>query len=168
MRLNIHQLEQTIREKSKDQDRLRVEIGKYQSRVQMSPVVEEQFKALTRDYQSALGFYNDLLNKKTQSEMAADLERKQQGEQFRIMDPPNLPQVPTSPNRPLITLAGLAVGIAIGLGIAFLLELRNHAIRSEEDVAFYLELPTLGMVPNLGSNTKDAKKGRRLAAAARV
>jgi polysaccharide chain length determinant protein (PEP-CTERM system associated) len=164
LRLNVHQLVQTIQEKSKEQERLRLEISKYEARIQMSPVVEEQFKALTRDYQTALGFYNDLLSKKTQSEMATDLERKQQGEQFRIMDPPNLPEEPTFPNRRMITLAGFVVGIGIGLGIAFLFEMRNRVIRSEDDVTFYLGLPTLALVPSVDKTS--VSKGRRQAAVA--
>jgi uncharacterized protein involved in exopolysaccharide biosynthesis len=161
MRVGIYQLEQAVREKSKEQERLRGEIRKYEARVQLSPVVEEQFKALTRDYQTALGFYTDLLNKKTQSEMATDLERKQQGEQFLIMDPPNLPEKPSFPNRLLIALAGLAGGIGLGFGLAFLLEMRNQAIRTEDEVTFYLELPTLALVPNLEISAKGVKRARR-------
>ncbi len=168
MRVSIYQLEQAVREKSKEQERLRGEIRKYEARVQLSPVVEEQYKALTRDYQTALGFYTDLLNKKTQSEMATDLERKQQGEQFRIMDPPNLPEKPTFPNRLLIAMGGLAGGIALGFGLAFLLEMRNQAIRTEDEVTFYLELPTLALVPNLESSTKGVKRARRGAAVAQA
>jgi polysaccharide chain length determinant protein (PEP-CTERM system associated) len=167
MRLSIHQLEEIVREKSKEQERLRGEIHKYEARMQLSPVIEEQFKSLTRDYQTALGFYTDLLNKKTQSEMATDLERKQQGEQFRIMDPPNLPEKPTFPNRQLIALGGFAGGICLGFGLAFFLEMRNQAIRTEDEVTFYLELPTLALVPNLDSGPKGVKKLRRSVAVAR-
>ena len=71
----------------------------YQDRIQSSPAVQEQYKKLTRDYQTAQKFYDDLLNKMNQSKMATDLERRQQGEQFRVMDEPNLPEAPTFPKR---------------------------------------------------------------------
>jgi polysaccharide chain length determinant protein (PEP-CTERM system associated) len=99
LRLQIHQLDGLKLEKAKEQERLQGQIRAYQSRVQMSPVVEEEYKALTRDHQSALNFYDELLAKKTQSAMATDLEKKQQGEQFKVMDAPNLPEKPTWPDR---------------------------------------------------------------------
>jgi capsular polysaccharide biosynthesis protein len=112
--------------------------------------VEQQFKELTRDYQTALDFYNSLLSKKTESEMATELERRQQGEQFRVMDPANLPEKPTFPNRPLFAAGGLGGGLALGLGIALLLELRDKSIRSDRDVEFFLGVPALGLVPIVG------------------
>ena len=149
LRLQIHQLEDLRLEKTKAQDDLQKQIRAYQSRVQMSPVVEQEYKALTRDYQTALNFYNDLLAKKTQSAMATDLERKQQGEQFRVMDPPNLPEKPTSPNRPMFALEGLGGGFALGLGMVFLMEMRDKTLRTDEDVLFYLKLPVLTHIPTV-------------------
>jgi protein tyrosine kinase modulator len=149
LRLQIHQLEDLRLEKTKAQEDLQKQIRAYQSRVQMSPVVEQEYKALTRDYQTALNFYNDLLAKKTQSAMATDLERKQEGEQFRVMDPPNLPEKPTSPDRPMIALGGLGGGFALGLGMVFLMEMRDKTLRSDEDVLFYLRLPVLTHIPTV-------------------
>ncbi len=156
LRNQIHVIQQTIQEKLRDQDRLREQIKVYQARVQLSPVVEQEYKELTRDYDTALGFYNDLLSKKTQSEMATDLERRQQGEQFRVMDQANLPEKPSYPNRPMIAGMGLAIGVGLGAGIALLLELRDKAIRSERDVEFFLQLPTLALLPSIG----DARASR--------
>ena len=150
LRSQIHQLESLKNEKSKQQEDLQKQIQAYQSRVQMSPMVEEQYKGLTRDYQTALNFYNELLAKKTQSAMATDLERKQQGEQFRVMDPPNLPEKPAWPNRPLVALGGLVGGLALGCGLGFLVELRDKTLHSDQDVVFYLNLPVLTQIPNIG------------------
>ena len=84
--------------------------------------------------------------------MAADLERQQQGEQFRIMDPANLPQKPSYPNRRLFAGGGLGMGFALGLGISLLLEYRDKSMRSEGDVEVFLHLPTLAMVPIVDSS----------------
>lgn len=154
LRLNIHNVQQNIRELTARQDELQKQIRTYQARVQLSPVVEEQFKAVTRDYETAQKFYDDLLAKKTQSEMATDLERRQQGEQFSILDPANLPEEPSFPNRPLFALGGLGGGFALGLVFAFVLELRDKSLRSERDIEFYLEAPTLAMIPVVGPDSK--------------
>ncbi len=151
LRGQIHLAEEIIREKAREQERLQNEIKNYQARIQLSPVVEQKYKEIIRDYQTALEFHNDLLAKKTQSEMATDLERRQQGEQFRVMDPANLPERPSFPNRPLFALGGLGSGVALGLGLALVLEMRDKSLRNERDVEFYLQLPTLALVPSVSA-----------------
>jgi protein tyrosine kinase modulator len=149
LRAQVHSFEQAIAEKSKEQEQIKQQIRLYQDRVQSSPVVEEQYKELTRGYQTALDSYNDLQKKRGQSEMATELERQQEGEQFRVLDPANLPEKPSFPNRPLFALGGLAGGLGLGLGLAFLLEMRDTSMRTERDVEFVLRLPVLAMVPEI-------------------
>jgi polysaccharide chain length determinant protein (PEP-CTERM system associated) len=165
IRLLIHQAESIIREKTREQARLREQLGTYQARLSMSPAVEEQLKELTRDYQTALLFYNDLLAKKSQSEMATNLERRQQGDQFRVMDPPDLPERPSFPNRRLFAGGGLGMGLILGIGITLLLEFRDKTLRTENDVEQFLGLPTLAMVPLIsdanGNKQPRARTGQR-------
>jgi polysaccharide chain length determinant protein (PEP-CTERM system associated) len=157
LRSQLHAYEEAIRQYKREQERLKGQIGLYQSRIQLSPVVEQEFKMITRDYQTALDFYNDLLKKRSQSEMATDLERRQQGQQFRVMDPASLPEEPSFPNRPLFAAGGLGLGVGLGLGLALLLEFLDKSIRTEADVQFYLKVPTLALVP-----TVDRENGRRV------
>jgi polysaccharide chain length determinant protein (PEP-CTERM system associated) len=149
LRAEVHTTDQVIAQKTKEQAKIQQDIKVYQDRVQSSPAVEQQYKELTRDYQTALDFYNDLLKKRDQSTMATDLERHQQGEQFKILDPANLPDQPSFPNRPAFALGGLGGGLALGLGIAFLLESRDTSFRTERDVEFALRLPVLAMIPSI-------------------
>jgi polysaccharide chain length determinant protein (PEP-CTERM system associated) len=147
LRAQVHSLDQVISEKEKDQEQIRQQIKLYQTRVQSSPAVEEQYKELTRGYQTAEDSYNDLQKKVASSQMAVELERKQQGEQFSILDPANLPDKPAFPNRQMFALDGLAGGLALGVGLSLLLELRDSSMRTERDVEFVLRLPVLAMVP---------------------
>ena len=149
LRAQLHQYEQVIAERTKEQDQIKQQIRLYQNRIQSSPVVEQQYKELTRGYQTALESYNELLKKRDSSAMATDLERKQEGEQFRILDPANLPSKPSFPNRLLFTLGGFGSGLALGLGLAYLLEMRNTSLRTERDVELFLQLPVLAMVPSI-------------------
>jgi polysaccharide chain length determinant protein (PEP-CTERM system associated) len=136
-----------ITTKRGEQQRLQSQISVYQRRLEMSPAVQEENKKLTRDYQTALEFYNDLLTKKNQSEMAKDLEQRQQGEQFRVMDPPNLPERPAFPNRPQFAAGGWVVGFVVGFIVVAFMEWRDRSVRSERDIDLWLKLPTLGTVP---------------------
>ena len=149
LRAQVHTFEQVIVEKSKEQEQIKQQIKLYQNRIQSSPVVEQQYKELTRGYQTALDSYNDLQKKRDQSEMATELEHQQEGEQFRVLDPANLPDKPTFPDRTKFALGGLAGGLGLGLGLAFLLEMRDTSMRTERDIEFFLRLPVLAMVPEI-------------------
>jgi len=146
-RAQVRTAEQLIAEKTREQEQIKQEIKLYQNRVQQSPQVEQQYKELTRGYQTALDSYNDLLKKRDASVMSQSLNQQQQGEQFRVLDPANLPSAPSFPNRPLFALGGLGGGLALGLGITFLLEMQDTSLKTERDVEFALRLPVLAMIP---------------------
>jgi polysaccharide chain length determinant protein (PEP-CTERM system associated) len=146
LRAQIHAVEQMIAQKSRDQAQIQAQIRTYQDRISSSPMVQEQFKTLTRDYQTAQTFYDDLLKKMEQSKMATDLEKRQQGEQFRVMDEPNLPEEPTYPKKIAFEGAGFAAGLMIGLLIVGWIEYRDTAVRSERDIWAFTKLPTLAVI----------------------
>src|SRR5437899_2369578 len=122
LRLQIHQYEQVISQATRDQQKLQEQIKVFQSRVALSPAVEEEYKQLTRDYDTAQKFYDDQLAKKKESETQAAMVREQQGEQMRVLNAADLPESPSFPNRLLFAGGGLAGGLALGLGLALWLE----------------------------------------------
>ena len=147
LRAQIHGYDEIISEKTKDQEQIRKQINTYQARIQSSPGVEQQYKDLTRDYKTAQDYYADLLKKVDDSKMATRLEQEQEGEQFTTLDPANLPDKPSFPNRRMFAAGGFGGGLALGLGLAFLFEMRDTSIRTERDVEFALHLPLLAMIP---------------------
>jgi uncharacterized protein involved in exopolysaccharide biosynthesis len=149
-----------IAEKTREQEQIKQQIRVYEERVQASPLVEQQFKELTRGYQTALDSFNDLQKKRDASAMASDLERKQEGEQFRVLDPANLPDKPSFPNRGMFALQGLGGGLALGLGIAFLLEMKDSSLKTERDVEFALRLPVLALIPEIEPNSAEKNNGQ--------
>jgi polysaccharide chain length determinant protein (PEP-CTERM system associated) len=153
LRLSVRQADDLIKNKTAEQARIQRQIDGYEARIQVSPIVEEGYKKVTRDYESAQRFYDELLAKSKQSQIASDLERSPQSGGFRVMDPPNLPEKPTSPDRLMITFGGLGGGFALGMVITFLLEMKDKAIRTERDIEAFLKLPTLAMIPTVGNAT---------------
>jgi polysaccharide chain length determinant protein (PEP-CTERM system associated) len=158
IRLSIRQNDDLMKAKIQQQEQVQRDIRVFQGRVSASPLVEEQYKVMTRDYQSAQTFYEDLLKKQRESEMATDLERKQQGEQFRVLDPPSLPEKPTFPNRWNFALGGLAGGLCLGGGIVLLLEAKDQSFRTEPDVVAILKLPVLVTIPRIDSADLEHSK----------
>jgi polysaccharide chain length determinant protein (PEP-CTERM system associated) len=161
LRDNIHALEVTIREKSPEQARLQQEIRQYEGRLELTPAVEEQYKQLTRDYQTAQQLYDDLLKKKSESEMSSDLEKRQEGEQFRIVDPANLPEKPSFPDKLMFLGGGFAAGLGLGAALAFLFELSQKAVHGESDIEFYLKLPVIVSVPVIAAEQENSPSSRR-------
>ena len=160
LRGQVRALDQVIAEKTREQEQIKQQIRVYEERVQASPLVEQQFKELTRGYQTALDSFNDLQKKRDASAMASDLERKQEGEQFRVLDPANLPDKPSFPNRGMFALQGLGGGLALGLGIAFLLEMKDSSLKTERDVEFALRLPVLALIPEIEPNSAEKNNGQ--------
>src|SRR5215472_11606172 len=86
---------------------------------------EQQLADLTRGYEQSKADYDSLLKKKNESELATNLEKQQQGEHFRVMDPPSLPVKPYSPNRLKLFAIGLGVGLTLGFGLSFAFEMAD-------------------------------------------
>jgi polysaccharide chain length determinant protein (PEP-CTERM system associated) len=147
LRLQIHQYEDLIAQTTRDQKKLQQEISVYQGRVASSPGVEEQYKELARDYDNAQKVYQDDLAKQSTSEMATQAEQQQQGAQMTLLNPANLPDSPSFPNRLFFAGGGLGAGLVLGLSVALWLELRDNCIRTEADAEAALEIPMLVSVP---------------------
>lgn len=156
LRAQIHQYAQLIQQKSTQQEELQQQIKLYQARVQSSPSIEQEYKELTRGYQTASDFYNDLLKKRDQSAMATDLERRQEGEQFQVLDPANLPSGPSFPKKSLFTLGGAGGGLGLGLVLALFLELQDTSLRNGKQAETLLHLPVLASIPEI--NKLGSKK----------
>ena len=146
LRAQLRAAELGIAEKRREQSVIQGKLGMYQERVQSSPQVAEEYKSLTRDYTTAQKFYDELNAKMSHSKMATDLERRQEGEQFRVMDEPNLPDTPSFPNVWIFAGGGLGIGLFLSLAIAGFLEYKDTSLRNERDVWAFTRLPTLGII----------------------
>jgi polysaccharide chain length determinant protein (PEP-CTERM system associated) len=154
-------LDRQIAGRLADADRLRGVIANYQSRLEMLPTRESELTELTRDYDTLQTTYRSLLAKKEESQIATNLENRQIGEQFRIIDPARLPERPISPNRPVIHAGGVAAGLALGLLVVLALELRDSSLKSEADVVGVLDFPVLALVPIIVTPS-DERRSKRI------
>lgn len=163
LRAQLRAADMGILAKRREQADIQTSVRTYQERIQASPLVEEQYKDLTRDYDTAQKFYADLLTKMNQSKMATDLERRQEGEQFRVMDEPNLPDAPTFPNRLIFTAGGLLAGLLLGASLAAFLEYKDTTLHTERDIWAFTRLPTLAIIVYSGAIKTENQQTSTLA-----
>jgi polysaccharide chain length determinant protein (PEP-CTERM system associated) len=138
---------------------LEKKIQVYQERIENTPKREEELLAIKRDYDNIKTIYESLLNRGLEAEISVNMEKKQKGEQFRIIDPARLPEKPISPNMKLLFLMTIAAGFGIGGGIIFLLEFMDTSYRKKEDIESSLGIPLLATVPVI-LHPKDKKRQR--------
>ena len=139
-----------------EMENLREQIALYQKRIEETPKREQEMVNLNRDYDLLKGQYQSLMDKKYQAQMAENLERKQQGEQFIVLDPARLPEKPSKPNRNGLLAVGALLGVGIGVGLAWIREFMDRTFYEVSDVETYLKLPVVATILNL--NEEEKKK----------
>jgi len=139
---------------------LKAKVVDYQARLNQEPVREQQLSDLTRGYEQSKENYDELLKKKNQSAMATSMELLQQGERFRIIDPPSLPVKPASPNRLKLCGMGLGIGLALGVVLAGSFELMDDRIYDEKELQSLLPIKIISEIPAL-TVASDVKRERR-------
>ena len=149
LRDELAQVTATVKTKETRLVKLQEQLANYRSRLDAAPARESEMTELMRDYETLQSGYRGLLAKREESKVAANLERRQIGEQFRVLDPPRRPERPYSPNRPLVQAIGTLIGLAIGLGIIVLMQVRDQTMHKEADVLDSLDLLVLATVPRM-------------------
>jgi polysaccharide chain length determinant protein (PEP-CTERM system associated) len=139
-----------------EEKNLKEQMNLYQRRIEDTPKREQELVLLTRDYDQLKSSYQSLLDKKMQAQMAENLERRQKGMQFRILDPAVVPEKPIKPDRNKIFLIGAVIGLAMGLGLTWFRESLDQSFRTVSDLEDYLAIPVLARVPNLKEEKKAA------------
>jgi polysaccharide chain length determinant protein (PEP-CTERM system associated) len=161
-RADIDALDRQIRNKEAELAKVRQTIEEYQRRVDAAPTRETELTELMRDYTTLQNMYTNLLGKKEESKLAANLERAQAGEQFKILDPARVPEQPFSPNRLQINMLGLVVGLGLGIGLAAVLEFRDTSLRTEDDIIRMFSLPVIALVPVMRTAADQRRARRRI------
>ncbi len=156
-----------LEERVKGQKALVVMITQYNERIQSSPLMERTYNEMTRDYALAKTRYDELNDKKGQSEIATSLENRGQGERLQLLDPASLPETPVQPKRLAIVGSGAAVGLLVGIFIGAAREMKDTSIKNLKDARAYTNLAVLGTVPLL-ENDLVVRRKRRLVWAAWV
>jgi succinoglycan biosynthesis transport protein ExoP len=148
--------------------RLRDGIATYQARVENVPRREQEFRELSRDYESTRELYQSLLKRYEEAQLAESMEQRQKGEQFRVLDPALPSPEPAAPNRFRLLVMGLMVSLGLAIGVVALAERIDTSFHTVDDLRAVSAVPVLVSIPRIVTQT-DLRRGRwrmRLAASA--
>jgi succinoglycan biosynthesis transport protein ExoP len=153
--LKSNQLE--IENLHKQEAKIQSEMTLYQARLNGTPQTEQELTDISRGYEESQANYNSLLQKQMQSQLATSLQQRQQGEQFRIIDPPSLPYKPSAPNHLYVSLGGLLLGVALGAILTAIVEVTDARVRREKDLQGLVPSRVLVGIPRLSTPEEDAR-----------
>lgn len=149
LRAQIAEAQREIQLTGSDIEGIEAQIAHYERRVENTPKREQELLSLRRDYENIQSSYDSLLSRKLEADIAVNMERKQKGEQFRIVDPAKIPEKPVEPNMQRVFLMVIVAGLGIGGGLAFFLDYMDGSFRKPDDIENYFELPVLAAIPQL-------------------
>ncbi len=142
-----------------EEQKLKQQINYYQKRIEDTPKREQEMMLLTRDYDLLKTNYQSLLDKRMQSQVAENLERRQQGEQFKILDPARVPEKPIKPDFKKVLLIGTFLGLASGLGLAFVRSSMDKSFYTVREAEDYLNIPVIAEIADLNFERTLLLKG---------
>ncbi len=140
---------------------IRAKMADYQAKIDRAPLRAAELTELQRDYNTLSGIYQSYVAKREAATSNVNLERRQIGEQFNLLEAATLPQRPFAPNRMVMNVFGLAAGLALGLALVVLLEYRDTSFKSDSELSGVLGLPVLAVVPLMQSDAERRAQLRR-------
>jgi polysaccharide chain length determinant protein (PEP-CTERM system associated) len=132
-----------------DVRKLNSQTAYYQKLVDETPKKEQELITLNRDYQNMRNNYSSLLEKKTQADLAVNLEMSKKGEQFRILDRAQVPNRPSDPDMKKLFLITVFAALGLGGGFVILFEHLDSSVNNVKDIEYELGLPVLTFIPKI-------------------
>jgi polysaccharide chain length determinant protein (PEP-CTERM system associated) len=160
----IGTLDSQIAHDKREQERILQSIATYQRRVEAIPIREQEIADLARDYQMTKEHYSDLLSKQMSAQQATELEARQKGERFTILDPAQVPERPSRPNRILINALGSAAGLGLGIILALITEFLGFSITQPQQIFATTGITVLGVIPMILTHADRMQRRRRMIA----
>ncbi|MAI80268.1 MAG: hypothetical protein CL917_15070 [Deltaproteobacteria bacterium] len=145
-----------------DIDRLAAQQESVQEEIAATPLVAEQLNALEREYRSMITSFESFAVKRQQAAVQANLERKQLGEQFRILESAFAAARPGSPNRVLMLVIGVLFGVGVGAATGLLLEASDSSIHDARRLQAFTNMPVLVSIPSITLDPDRRARRRRL------
>jgi polysaccharide biosynthesis transport protein len=162
LRASLADLDARARALQAESATLRRTLGRYQQRVEDVPRTEQEYQKLARDYETTQELYRSLLTRQAHAEVAENMEQRQKGEQFRIIEPALASEKPTAPDRPKLIGLGLILALGLALAAVVVAEQLDTSFHNVEDLRLHARAPVLASIPQVATVAAMEERRRRL------
>ncbi len=161
LRMEAEEIRRRLATRKQEEAQLKATSASFTARLEAAPALESELTELMRDYSTLQNGYTELLRKSEESKIAVNLERRQIGEQFKIIDSARLPERPVSPNRIRLNSMGILAGFGLGIALIALLEYRDTTLKTDDDVVLSLAIPVIAVIPVMTTASERRRHQRR-------
>jgi polysaccharide chain length determinant protein (PEP-CTERM system associated) len=141
-----------------EEQRLRRALEVYQKRVDNAPRHEPEYQELTRDYETNKNQYRALLQRYETALIGEDMEQRQKGERFRILDAAAPSGTPFAPNRPRLLLVTTVLCVGLAGAALVLAEVLDTSFHSAADLRTGTAVPVLVRIPSIVTETDTRRR----------
>jgi len=160
LRTQVNNVNSEISRLKGEIEETKIKIKSYEIKVEETPKREQELLSINRDYDNLNQLYNSMLNRKLEADVSVSMEKKQKGEQFKVLDTAKVPQKPIKPNVQKLALMIVALGLGVGCGLAYLVDMMDTSFRTPEETEKGTGLPILVNFPYVLSEI-EAKRIKR-------
>ncbi|CAD7335404.1 chain-length determining protein [Sphingomonadales bacterium 56] len=140
---------------------LQADLNAMSSRQTDEPGLAAEQEKLDRDYEVLKTQYDKLLADREDVRLRGDVKTETGSVQFRVINPPSAPTAPVAPNRPLLLLGVLIVGIGAGVGTAFAMGQLKGSFPTAARLERAVGLPVIGSITQTVSAAQRAVEKQR-------
>ena len=158
VRIKLVETESNVASQRRRVDLVETQMSRMKELAKTAPLIEAELVDLTRDYGVLKRQYESLLARRESARISQAADSTTDAVNFRIIEPPHVPVLPNSPNRPLLMAVVLLAGIAAGLGLAILIDKMDGSFRTPESVADAFGLPVLGSVSAVVTSSQRRRR----------
>ena len=133
-----------------NEEGIRTTITSFEQRLESSPQRQQEYQAITRDYNAAKDLYDSLLKRYDEAQLTENMETDRAGERFRVLEPALPPEGPAAPNRMRLLIMGLLLAFAGAAAVVLVREQFDTAFHTVDDIREFTAVPVLISIPSIG------------------
>lgn len=156
--VQLREIEMNLQTLRSDSEKIREQMEKFQKWIDMAPVREAEWSALTRNYNQLKNYHDNLLSQSLAAEAAESLEKRQQGSQFKVVDAAYLPTTPVKGSFTKILFMAIGAGLAVGVGFVVLFSFLDTSFKDAREMEDYLEVPVTCAIPQIVTREEQKRQ----------
>lgn len=153
----LAELDREVGATQRSREAVEADIQAVEVNLDRTALISEEYQAMVREYRNAVQDFNVLRRKVLEAEMGASLELNQKSERFTLVEAPQAPSGPESPNRPLVALGGIVVALGLGLASMLAMEFVDSRIRSARKLEQLIGVPPLVLIPEISTRREKVR-----------